>query len=156
VASKKKVKKKAKTFEEKLKKFRLHGRIVFNLRRLFMYSPHRKEALERAKVPTGDGLDRYLCAETGRHMAQSDVQVDHIVPVVDPAVGFPLTNVNEYNREGQIVSYAEVYDYTLYVNKLFDIDNLQVIGKDVHKQKTLKENKIRRARTAKRKKNKKA
>lgn len=63
----------------------------------------------------------YQCASCLEEFVSSEVEVDHIIPVVDPKVGF--------------ISWDD------YIAKLYcDEDNLQVLCKVCHKRKTKEEN----------------
>ena len=66
---------------------------------------------------TGREAKHYECKSCGGHFPSKDVQVDHILPVVDPITGF--TTWDEYIKR-------------LYCDK----DNLQVLCLTCHKQKS--------------------
>lgn len=69
---------------------------------------------------TGRMAQHYRCNACGDDFPQKEVQVDHIQPVVDPKVGFK--------------------DWNTFIRRLFcDEDNLQVLCKVCHKDKTKKE-----------------
>ena len=98
----------------------LKSLIISALRKIFFYSPLRREALERAKVG-----DLYKCAITGKKYPINMVTVDHTDPVVDPKKGW--------------------VDWDTFINRLFcSVENLQVVNKDEHKKKTKKENQERK------------
>lgn len=88
--------------------------------------PAKWEALEAACVgsltnpKTGRKAKHYKCAMCGNIFVAKDVEVDHVLPVVDPVVGF--------------VSWDE-FIKRLYCPK----ENLQVLDKECHKLKTASE-----------------
>lgn len=95
--------------------------IVASLRKIFRFSPLRREALARAKNKKG----LFKCAITNKALPIDQVTVDHKDPVVDVKKGF--TTWDEF------------------INRLFcDPSNLQVISRAVHKKKTQEEQKERR------------
>lgn len=105
---------------KKIKTWNLKGYIISALRKIFRWSPHRKEALERAKAKNG----LYKCAITKKALPIDQVTVDHKDPVVDPKKGF--------------VGFDE------FIARLFCApSNLQVISREVHKKKTAEERKER-------------
>lgn len=118
-----------------IKKFNLRGRIICALRRIWLYSPLRREAKARAKAKK-----LYKCAGCKKHFAK--VHVDHIKPVVD-IDGFPLVTVYD---DDVIPDDVEVDHWSIYINRLFcTIDNLQCLCDECHKRKTDNERKSRRA-----------
>lgn len=95
--------------------YNLQRLIIGALRKIFWYSPLRREALEKAKI----GL-LYKCAITKKKFPINEVTVDHIIPVVDPQIGF--------------------VDWNTFVARLFcDVNNLQVLSKVAHAKKTKEE-----------------
>lgn len=67
----------------------------------------------------------YSCAHCSRHFVASDVQVDHIFPVVDPRTGF--------------------VDWETYIGRMFcEKENLQVLCKPCHSSKTALEKEERK------------
>jgi 5-methylcytosine-specific restriction endonuclease McrA len=86
-----------------------------------------KEAGVGKKVNKHSGrmAEHYLCADCGGFFVARDVQVDHVDPVVDPSTGF--------------VSWETYFD-RLYC----ETDNLQVLCKPCHKEKTNRERKERK------------
>ena len=81
-----------------------------------------KEAFVGRKTnkKTGKLAMHYKCAKCKKHFVATDVQVDHVLPVVDPKVGF--------------VSWDD------FINRIFcEIENLQVMCKPCHKVKTEEE-----------------
>ena len=78
-----------------------------------------KEAFAGRKVnaKTGKLAMHYTCAACNKLYVATDVQVDHIKPVVDPKKGFTTWDV--------------------YIDRMFcEIENLQVLCKADHKVKT--------------------
>jgi 5-methylcytosine-specific restriction endonuclease McrA len=81
-----------------------------------------KDAFVGRKVnaKTGKLAMHYRCAACRKHFVAADVQVDHIVPVVDPKKGF--------------------VSWDVFIERMFvEIENLQVLCKPCHKVKTDKE-----------------
>lgn len=75
---------------------------------------------KKKNVSTGRLAKHYECAMCNLHYPVKEVQVDHILPVIDPIVGFR--------------SWDEVID------RMFcDSNNLQVLCKSCHKMKTAEE-----------------
>lgn len=86
--------------------------------------PARKEALKNAEVKK-KGKTLFRCAITNKLYSIDQIKVDHIEPVVDPAVGW--------------------VDYNTYMARLFcPVSNLQVICNKEHDKKTKLEGKLRR------------
>ena len=78
-----------------------------------------KEAFAGRKVnaKTGKLAMHYTCAACNKLYVATDVQVDHIKPVVDPKKGF--------------------VSWDIYINRMFcEIEDLQVMCKPCHKIKT--------------------
>jgi 5-methylcytosine-specific restriction endonuclease McrA len=78
-----------------------------------------KEAFAGRKVnaKTGKMAMHYECAECSKHFVATDVQVDHIKPVVDPKKGFTT--------------------WDNFIERMFcEMKNLQVLCKPCHKIKT--------------------
>lgn len=78
-----------------------------------------KEAFAGRKVnaKTGKQAMHYTCAKCSKHFVATDVQVDHIHPVVDPKKGFTT--------------------WDNFIERMFcEIENLQVLCKPCHKIKT--------------------
>ena len=121
---------------KKKRPYNLRTRIIQQLRKIFFYSPLRREALDGARVLKKDVI-MYRCAITKKLFPIDQVTVDHIDPVVKPEEGFP-----QVYRENDLFSSD---DWTEYVNRLFcKKENLQVISKIEHSKKTKLENKERR------------
>ncbi len=85
--------------------------------------PPKYKALKEAFVgrktnkKTGKLAMHYKCAECKKQFVAADVQVDHVLPVVDPKVGF--------------------VSWDMFIDRIFcEIENLQVMCKPCHKVKT--------------------
>ena len=81
-----------------------------------------KEAFVGRKTnkKTGKLAMHYKCAKCKKHFVATDVQVDHVLPVVDPKVGF--------------------VGWDSFIDRIFcEIENLQVLCKPCHKVKTEEE-----------------
>ena len=81
-----------------------------------------KEAFVGRKTnkKTGKLAMHYKCAKCKKHFVAADVQVDHVLPVVDPKVGF--------------------IGWDSFIDRIFcEIENLQVLCKPCHKVKTEEE-----------------
>ena len=81
-----------------------------------------KEAFVGRKInkKTGKLAMHYKCAKCKKHFVAADVQVDHVLPVVDPKVGF--------------------VGWDSFIDRIFcEIENLQVLCKPCHKVKTEEE-----------------
>jgi len=80
----------------------------------------------RINKKTGLLAQHYKCAACKEEFVAVDVQVDHIHPVVDPAVGF--------------------VSWDVYIDRMFcELPELQVLCKPCHKIKTDKEKTERKA-----------
>lgn len=105
---------------KKRRKWNLKGLIISHLRKIFFYSPLRREAMEKAKVG-----DLYRSGGNGKKYPKDQMKVDHILPVVDPKTGW--------------------VDWNTFIDRLFcPVENLQVISKEEHEKKTKAEQKQRR------------
>ena len=109
---------------------RFRAFIISALRAHMKRLPPKWKALKAAMVGrkvnkrTGRLAEHYLCASCGNFFVARDVQVDHIDPVVSPEEGFQ--------------------DWWTYFNRLYcEADNLQVLCKQCHKDKTNAERKER-------------
>lgn len=112
---------------------RFHSFVKGALRQASMRWPPKHEVKKAARVERG----QYLCNGCGEIVPASvkvdgkrvkNVHVDHIVPVIDPNVGF--------------VSWDEV------INRLFcEADDLQVLCRECHKEVTAEERRIARERS---------
>lgn len=114
-------------------KWNLQVVIINALRRAYRTYPVYKQVLNVGKeeytVKSKKGLPmrrvRWQCVKCDKKINSLEKVIDHIMPVIDPSVGF--------------------VDYQTYINRLFcDIDNLQILCKPCHTIKTNAENKIRR------------
>ena len=92
--------------------------------------PPKWKALKAASIGrvinkrSGRLAEHYKCASCTDYFVARDVQVDHIEPVVSPQEGFQ--------------------DWWTYMNRLYcEAENLQVLCKPCHKQKTAEERKER-------------
>ena len=110
---------------------RKRGFIISLLRKGFSRFPAKYETLKKAFVgrkpnkATGRLAAHYKCAKCKKEFVKVDIEIDHIVTVVDIEKGF--------------TSYDE------YVDRLFcSPDNLQVLCKPCHRKKTLAEMKKRK------------
>lgn len=105
-----------------------NAKVKTAIRRLSMYSPERKTALDKAFVgvklneKTGRQAKHFACACCGEEFPSTGVQVDHILPII-PVTGF------------------DSWDETL--DRLFN-GSQQVLCKQCHKLKSNEENKTRR------------
>lgn len=104
--------------------------VISALRAYMKRFPPKWKALKAAMVGkkinkrTGRLAEHYLCASCGGFFVARDVQVDHIDPVVSPEEGFQ--------------------DWWTYFNRLYcEADNLQVLCKQCHREKTNAERKER-------------
>jgi hypothetical protein len=96
--------------------------LVNKLRRMSYSWPPRKEAIKRARVSRG----KYKCATCeGQDFGPKDIQVDHIIPVINPHTGFT--------------------DWNDFIERLFcGVEGFSVKCKVCHDAKTLTENFIRK------------
>lgn len=110
------------------KKFNLKSLIIAKLRRLWLFSPLRREALKGASKVGKNGTT-YKCALTKKYFTKEMVTVDHIEPVV------PVSGWDGWDG---------------YINRLFcPLEGLQVLSKAAHEVKTKKENVCRKKNTTK-------
>ena len=114
---------------------RLHSFIVSALRTASRKYPPRYETLNDAKTDkrinkkTGRLAQHYLCECCGLEFPAKDVQVDHILPVVDPAKGF--------------------ISWDVYIERMFcDKVNLQVLCTACHNEKTKLERRVKKEKNA--------
>lgn len=110
---------------------RIRGFLTSVLRAGFAKWPPKWEAKKEACVgrehnkKSGRLALHYKCASCKKHFLGTEVEVDHIIPVVDPFTGFTT--------------------WDDYINRLFcSADNLQVLCKPCHKKKSAKERKLRK------------
>lgn len=100
--------------------------IVSGLRGVYRRFPNKYETLKEAfvgkkeNVKTKRQAAHYKCASCGEDYPASEVNVDHIDPVVDPVVGF--------------------VDWNTFIERLFcGKENLQVLCTECHTKKTNEE-----------------
>lgn len=105
---------------------RLKAFIISGLRAASRRYPPKFETLNEAKTEkktnakTGRLAQHYLCKKCKQEYVAADVQVDHIIPVVDPVLGFA--------------------NWDNYINRLFcSKDNLQVLCLTCHQLKSNEE-----------------
>ena len=109
---------------KKKRTWSLKGKLIPCIRKVFLYSPLRMAALQGAKKIV-KGRTMYKCNKSKKYFPREDVTVDHIDPVVSVKKGFT--------------------DWNDYIARMFPpLEGLQVISKEYHKKKTLKENADRR------------
>lgn len=121
---------------------RLKSFITSALRGAFRRYPNKYECLKSAfvckkiNVKTNRMSAHYKCAKCLEDFPTSEVQVDHVLPIVDPKKGF--------------ISWDE------FIKNLFcPIENLQVLCKPCHSVKTKKENNKRKSNVNSKQNNKK-
>jgi 5-methylcytosine-specific restriction endonuclease McrA len=121
---------------------RLKSFITSALRGAFRRYPNKYECLKSAfvgkkiNVKTNRMSAHYKCAQCLEDFPTSEVQVDHVLPIVDPKKGF--------------ISWDE------FIKNLFcPIENLQVLCKPCHSIKTKKENNKRKSNVNSKQNNKK-
>lgn len=104
--------------------------IISRARQVWGWSPARKEALRKALV----GPNLWRCATCSKLIGPKDRDVDHKHAAIDPKDGW--------------------VSWDSYFTRLLDItsDNLDVVCKACHKEKTQSENKKRRRPKANKKK----
>ncbi len=105
---------------------KLTGYFIAFCRKSFRWSPAYREALARAFVRRDKDGEHYKCEQCGTVIPRKLKQVDHIQPVVD--------------RRGWNGSW-DVYRERMFVSA----DQLRVLCKRDHHEKTQKENKARKA-----------
>lgn len=92
----------------------------------FRRYPNKFAVLKNAEVgrkinkKTGKLAMHYRCAKCRKHHVRLDMEVDHIIPIVNPAIGFTT------------------WDDYIYAH-FCAIENLQALCKPCHKKKTAKE-----------------
>lgn len=91
------------------------------LRRISYQWPNRKDAIVKSRMSRG----RYKCASCEGEFGRQEIQLDHIVPVIDPHVGF--------------------VDWNTYIDRLFSaVSNFQTLCKPCHNAKTFRETEVRK------------
>ena len=107
---------------------RLHGFIVNTLRYGARKWPNKFAALEEAKtekkinIKSGRMAQHYRCAHCQEEYTNKDIEADHIIPVVDPKVGF--------------------VDWNTFIERMFCAkDNYQILCIVCHKKKSKSERK---------------
>lgn len=113
---------------------RKRGFIVATLRNGSRKWPPKFETLNAAKTEkkinpkSGRLAQHYECNLCGKEYTNKDIEVDHIVPVVDPVVGF--------------------VDWNTYIERLFcERSNYQAICKPCHRIKTKEETSSKKRKT---------
>ncbi len=102
------------------KVYNVKSKIVAGIRKVWRFSPLRREVIRLAK--TEDGF--YRCTKCRKKT--DNVEVDHKNPAVDPETGWQ--------------------GYDIFIERLFcDISNLDALCLKCHTKKTEKENKVRKA-----------
>lgn len=108
---------------------RLKSFIISGLRSCSRRYPPKYQCLAEALVgkkinkKTNRLGNHYTCNVCNGEFPSSEIQVDHLVPVVDPLTGF--------------------VDWNTYINRMFcDVSNLQAVCKACHKIKTKAENQL--------------
>jgi len=100
--------------------------LIPQLRRVYWKWPSKKQALAKARRVVDDGFYKngnpktkvlFECAHCAKLFDSKNVQVDHIIPVIDPINGFTT--------------------WDDYIDRLFcSVDNLQVLCTEDHDAKT--------------------
>ncbi len=127
------------------KEFFFRSWFIGQLRRMYRrYPPYytvlnANKTIYYVKSKHGKDMKRVSvdCRLCGGVFKLNQVQIDHIIPVIDPKTGFPLLS----NGEDDWITYLKRY--------YCDISNLQRICKPCHLLKTGKENKKRTKRKKK-------
>jgi 5-methylcytosine-specific restriction endonuclease McrA len=105
--------------DEKWRK-RLNGFFIAFCRKVFRWSPAYRNALKMAIVDKTKGYETYKCSACNSVVPRSDKQVDHRIPVTDRG-----------GWNGSWDTYAE---------RIFcSVENLDVLCKPCHKEKSKKE-----------------
>jgi 5-methylcytosine-specific restriction endonuclease McrA len=115
---------------KKPKLFNWRAMIRSHARRIWMWSPMRREAIRNARIPAKKGY--VICAECGRHMKENakpkEYDVDHIIPASEPS--------------------AEIHSFDDFFKRLYvPASEQRVLCKPCHAVKTSKENQTRRRKT---------
>ena len=102
---------------------------IASLRRASYRWPGRYKAFAAAKI----GRNQYVCSHCSAIKGRKDVNLDHILPVVDPEIGW--------------------VSFDVFIERLFcSENNFQVLCCDCHKKKTAVEREFRLAAKKKEKK----
>jgi len=123
--------------KKKRPKYNANSAIRSAVRRTFSRSPMVREVMLKVRRERpwfkGDGSQaakprvEYKCSSCGEWHMGKNIQVDHVVPVVDPEAGFQSWDV--------------------FISRLFcDVNNLAVLCKTCHEIKTNKEKAIAKER----------
>lgn len=107
-------------------KKKLNGYFIAFCRRTFAWSPAYRTATKRAERKNGKDV-KWECAKCKALVGKGDKHRDHINPVIPIETGW----------DGSWDTYRDRMGYE-------DPDNLQVLCRACHKEKTLEENKKRR------------
>ena len=104
---------------------KLKAKVVRYIRLLFRQSEQFKEARERALHPTAKGPrggKMWQCCKCKEAFKATEIQVDHIEPIVPNGIKQADMTIDEY------------------VDRLFcSVDNLQCLCEECHKKKTFEE-----------------
>lgn len=107
--------------KSKKKSPNLRNWLTNKLRRLSFQWPPRQQAIRNARIERGI----YKCASCKGQFGPKEIQLDHIVPVIDEEIGF--------------------VDFNTYIDRLFCAEeNFQVLCKPCHETKTFFEQEIRK------------
>jgi len=102
-------------------KTNLRNFLTNKLRRISYMWPERKQAIKNGRV----GRGQYKCNICEGIFGPKQIQLDHIIPVIDEEVGFT--------------------DWNSYIERLFcDVNNFQILCKPCHSSKSFFENQIRK------------
>ena len=112
--------------------YNVNTQIRSALRKVWRWSPMRRDALTRARV----GYGKYLCSACGEVVGPTSIEVDHDVPAT-PAEGIRTPR-----------------EWGIFVERLLfaDAASLKAICKPCHKVKTNEERKISKSTKAKNRK----
>jgi 5-methylcytosine-specific restriction endonuclease McrA len=92
-----------------------HGLIIAALRKIWLFSETRREAIKAAKIARGC----YRCGKCNYLFKARELQVDHIIPI------------------------GKFIDWNTYIERLFcPVSNLMALCKECHETKTKSEKKI--------------
>lgn len=102
---------------------KIHKALVGGIRKAFHLSGMHNAALKLARI----GWGKYICGLCHEECQRKNIQVDHIDAVTDVT-------------DNRLVG----YDYLGYIKRMFDPENLMVVCRPCHVEKSNKENEIRR------------